>query len=67
MDFLILESGAGEIVKIGPNEDRNKIYYGFINNYSSQSTRRAYIRELRNFLKFLSLKCHGLSEFEVEQ
>ena len=48
------------------SHQRNKIYYGFINNYSSESTRKAYKRELGVFLRFLAEKCDGISEFKVE-
>lgn len=65
MDFAV-SSREREIQSFGSKEDRNKIYYGFIKNYSSESTRRAYTRELRSFLKFLEEKCQGLSEFRVE-
>lgn len=44
------------------NFDRNKIYYGFIHNFSSEHTRDAYTRDLRLFLKFLK----GMNELKVE-
>ncbi len=46
--------------------DRNKIYYGFIHNYSSENTREAYTRDLKKFLKFLSDVFKGLNELRVE-
>ncbi len=45
--------------------DRNKIYYGFIHNFSSEHTRDAYMRDLRKFLKFLS-EVFRIDEFRVE-
>ena len=46
--------------------DRNKIYYGFIHNFSSIHTREAYTRDLQKFLKFLALNFRGLDELKVE-
>lgn len=46
--------------------DRNKIYYGFIHNFSSPHTRDAYTRDLRMFLHFLDAVFRGLNELQVE-
>ncbi len=46
--------------------DRNKIYYGFIHNFSSPHTRDAYTRDLRKFLLFLQETFRSLSELSVE-
>lgn len=46
--------------------DRNKIYYGFIHNFSSEHTRDAYTRDLRMFLKFLQDVFKGMPEVKVE-
>ena len=46
--------------------DRNKIYYGFIHNYSSEHTRDAYTRDLRKFLRFIQESFRGLDELKVE-
>lgn len=46
--------------------DRNKIYYGFIHNFSSEHTRDAYTRDLRKFLGFLQTHFRGLDELKVE-
>ncbi len=46
--------------------DRNKIYYGFIHNYSSEHTRDAYTRDLRKFLNFLQDHFRKLNELQVE-
>jgi integrase/recombinase XerD len=46
--------------------DRNKIYFGFIHNFSSPHTRDAYTRDLRKFLRFLEARFRGLHELRVE-
>lgn len=46
--------------------DRNKIYYGFLYNYSSPNTRRAYLKELKKFHGFLKEKFPEKNEFELE-
>jgi integrase/recombinase XerD len=46
--------------------DRNKIYYGFIHNFSSIHTREAYTRDLRKFLNFLEMTFKNLNEFQME-
>jgi integrase/recombinase XerD len=46
--------------------DRNKLYYGFIHNFSSLHTRDAYTRDLRKFLGFLQDCFRGLDELRVE-
>ncbi|MFP5387589.1 MAG: tyrosine-type recombinase/integrase [Bacteriovoracia bacterium] len=46
--------------------DRNKIYYGFIHNFSSEHTRDAYTRDLRKFLHFLQNSFKSISELQVE-
>jgi integrase/recombinase XerD len=50
----------------GTKFDRNKIYYGFIHNFSSEHTRDAYTRDLRKFLKFLQDQFRFLDELKVE-
>jgi integrase/recombinase XerD len=46
--------------------NRNKIYYGFLYNYSSSNTRRAYLKELKKFYAFLRRRFAEITEFEVE-
>lgn len=46
--------------------DRNKIYYGFIHNFSSPHTRDAYTRDLRKFLHFLQDHFRNTDELRVE-
>lgn len=46
--------------------DRNKLYYGFIHNFSSEHTRDAYTRDLRKFLHFLQETFPRLSELQAE-
>lgn len=46
--------------------DKNKIYYGFLYNYTSPNTRRAYLKELKRFYGFLKIRFTTISEFEVE-
>lgn len=46
--------------------DRNKIYYGFIHNFSSEHTRDAYTRDLRKFLEFIQTHFRFLDETKVE-
>ena len=54
-----------QIAKAG-RFDRNKIYYGFIHNFSSPHTRDAYTRDLRKFLQFLSDHFRSINELQVE-
>lgn len=65
MDNGIQKFGTSEVLNL-KNPDKNKIYYGFLYNYSSANTRRAYLKELKKFYIFLKLRFQGLSEFEVE-
>ncbi|HXH73579.1 MAG TPA: tyrosine-type recombinase/integrase [Bacteriovoracaceae bacterium] len=46
--------------------DRNKIYYGFIHNFTSPNTREAYTRDLRKFILFLDNTFKGITELQVE-
>ena len=46
--------------------DRNKIYYGFIHNFSSEHTRDAYTRDLRKFLGFIQDRFRLMDETKVE-
>jgi len=47
--------------------DRNKIYYGFIHNFSSENTREAYRVDLIHFFLFLSDKFQRINELQAEQ
>jgi len=46
--------------------DRNKIYYGFLHNFSSPHTRDAYKRDLTKFLAFIAEKFRNIDEFKIE-
>ncbi len=46
--------------------ERNKIYFGFLNNYSSTHTRLAYKKDLSHFLNWLFESFKNLSEFDVD-
>jgi len=46
--------------------ERNKIYYGFLNNYSSEHTRLAYKKDLSHFLNWLFSSFENLSEFDID-
>jgi integrase/recombinase XerD len=48
------------------SKERNKLYYGFLNNYSSAHTRLAYMKDLSGFLEWLFGNFKGKSEFEVD-
>ncbi|WP_408096476.1 tyrosine-type recombinase/integrase [Peredibacter sp. HCB2-198] len=56
-DFKLTKSGR---------VDRNKLYYGFIHNFSSEHTRDAYTRDLRKFLGFLQDHFRFIDETRVE-
>lgn len=47
-------------------QDRNKLYYGFIHNFSSEHTRDAYTRDLKKFLHFLQDHFPRLNELQAE-
>lgn len=61
-----LQKFSGFALKTTVDHDRNKIYYGFIHNFSSEHTRDAYMRDLKKFLQFLSVRFRGMDEFKVE-
>jgi integrase/recombinase XerD len=65
MENGVQKFGTSEVLN-SKNPDRNKIYYGFLYNYSSPNTRRAYLQELMRFFHFLKAQFPHLSEFEVE-
>ena len=46
--------------------DREKIYFGFLQNYQSLHTRLAYGKDIKEFLHFLGDHFPHLSEFQVE-
>jgi integrase/recombinase XerD len=48
------------------NIDRNKIYFGFLHNFSSPHTRDAYSRDLKKYLQFLSDQFRKVDEFSAE-
>jgi integrase/recombinase XerD len=64
MEGEIRDFRTSEVLNLKDSE-RNKIYYGFLYNYSSPNTRRAYLKELKKFYGFLKFRMHGISEFEV--
>lgn len=57
--------GTSQVLNL-KDPDRNKIYYGFLYNYTSANTRRAYLKELKKFYVFLRARFSSISEFEVE-
>ena len=61
-----LQKFSGFALKTTVDHDRNKIYYGFIHNFTSEHTRDAYMRDLKMFLQFLSVRFRGMNEFKVE-
>ena len=64
MEGLTQDFRTSEVLNL-KDLDRNKIYYGFLYNYSSPNTRRAYLKELKKFYGFLKFRMQGISEFEV--
>ena len=64
MEMKIQDFRTSEVLNL-KNIDRNKVYYGFLYNYSSPNTRRAYLKELKKFYGFLKFRLNGISEFEV--
>lgn len=61
-----LQNFTGFQLDKGLRFDRNKIYYGFIYNFSSEHTRDAYTRDLRKFLQFLEVTFKNCHELKVE-
>ena len=48
------------------SDERAKIYYGFLQNYFSPNTRKAYKRDLEGYLIFLRENFRHISEFTAE-
>lgn len=46
--------------------ERNKLYYGFLNNYTSKNTRTAYAKDLSHYLNWLFEKFPNTSEFQAD-
>ena len=65
IDPKVQEFGTSEVQNL-KTIDKNKIYYGFLYNYTSPNSRRAYLRELKRFYGFLKTRFESVSEFEVE-
>jgi len=65
IDNIVSSFRTSEVLNL-KDPDRNKIYYGFLYNYSSANTRRAYLKELKRFCIFLKTRFNSISEFEVE-
>ena len=65
IDPKVQEFGTSEVLNL-KKLDKNKIYYGFLYNYTSPNTRRAYLKELKRFYGFLKTRFNQISEFEVE-
>ena len=65
METKVKEFKTSEVLNL-KDPDRNKIYFGFLYNYSSENTRRAYLKELKKFHIFLKTHLPTLNEFELE-
>jgi integrase/recombinase XerD len=65
MEAEVQDFRTSQVLNLKDSE-RNKIYYGFLYNYSSPHTRRAYLKELKKFYGFIKLRFQGLSEFDVD-
>lgn len=47
-------------------EDRNKLYYGFLHNFTSEHTRKNYFKDLKIFLEFLRTHFPRVHENKAE-
>lgn len=61
-----LQNFSGFSLDRATRHDRNKLYYGFIHNFSSPHTRDAYTRDLRKFLHFIQEAFPGLNELQTD-
>lgn len=64
--FFEIISSSNSTPDILKKFDRNKIYYGFLHNFSSEHTRDSYALDLKKYLNFLFEHFKRIDEFKAE-